>query len=161
MENLLGKLEDIADRLADSSRQEIKQAFDGITDLLEIRTEPFEISEAALLSGYSSLQTAAEYHSTLLYCEREEHRQANLDFFHITEFQASWYVLKRFLEDEKIKNLSDSKRTEAYLRYLYSFPQKFRFFKPRETALEKLSQAGFISLTQHKIETPLKLISYP
>lgn len=153
------ELKTFAAHLEKASPQEVKDVFAGLSELFETRTKPARINEETLTDCYSSLASAANYHQLLPAEEKEEHRRNNLDVLTMVEFQAGWYVLRHFFNDDEIDGLRKS-RQERYLRYLYSFPEKFSFYEQRETALEKLSQIDFINPADYRIEAPLRL-SYP
>ena len=118
-------------------------------DVFKLDTEPANFSLDILVEGYDSLISASEYLSHVPNYEKEFFKNNNLYCLKVNEFQSSWHVLKSAMDEKTFTQLNPNLRNEEFLNRLYSQPERFGFFQPREKAIISLSEIGWIDISKY------------
>jgi hypothetical protein len=120
-------------------------------------SEPFRISSSTLEEAYKPFQEGANNHAMMPRNMKDVHRACLLEALSVIEFQASWFVLRNYFDDQKIADMDSSERKSSFVRLLYSDSGRYPFFDAREDAIMALAAAGIINYEEYGA-TPLSTL---
>ena len=119
-------------------------------ELLQMREAPCPTLAIDLQKAYEPFSEGARIYAARTPDEaKSQHRIVLTHALDTIDFQAGWYVLKGFFDDQSITNMSKETMKNQFLGMLYTAPNEYIFFEAREKAVLDLSNAGIITKSDY------------
>ena len=114
--------------------------------LLGAFSRPFAFDAEGLVEAYQPFSDGLDYYrNTTPEHEKPQHRDTIVEALAFVEYQASWFVLRGWFDDEKIYRMEEHERNSRFLDLLYANKGCYSFFEAREKAIMALACEGIIS----------------
>ncbi len=120
----------------------------GINKALKLGVEPMHLSDNSILKLYCAMYDNIDLYLSskpyLSIIQKKAFKDWVYNSLEILEFEASWNVLKKFMDEGRIKTFSNPARKYNFLKNLYQNKGDFIYFNARFNTLQKLDYAKFL-----------------